>query len=66
MQLREMLRAELCRLVRRVQRIGEQQERRGDIGRFGGEHARLTPAIGVAAEMKRSQHMLAQHRERVT
>src|SRR6185437_12118745 len=61
-----MLRAKLRRLVWRMQRIGEQQQRRGDIGRLSREHARLPSAIAMTAEIDFARYTLARCRDRVT
>jgi hypothetical protein len=49
-QLIEMLRAELVRLARRMERVGEEQKRVGDAGCFGGENTRLAGAVGMTSE----------------
>ena len=46
----EVARAQLLRLVRWMQRIGEQQQRIGNVGLFRGEHGRLPASVGMAAE----------------
>src|SRR5947209_4495469 len=49
-QIREVSSSELCRLVGRMQRIGEQQQSRGKLRILGRRHARLSSAIGVSAQ----------------
>jgi len=46
---REVFCAELVGFTGRMQRKGEQQERRCGVWIFGGEHAGLPPAIRLAA-----------------
>ena len=50
LQPREVLSTELLRLARRVQRIGEQQQRIGDGGVLGSEECSLPSAVRVPAE----------------
>ena len=47
---RKVTRAELLRFARRMQRIGEEQERVGDAGRLRREKRRLAAAIRMASE----------------
>ncbi len=51
-QVGQMLRPLLLGLARRMKRIGEQKEGCDEVVFFGAEHAGLTSAIGVAAEVK--------------
>ena len=46
-----MLRALLLGAARGMQRVGEQEEGRGQVRLLGAEHASLTAAIGVASEV---------------
>src|SRR5690606_21336560 len=52
-EMREMRGAKGRRLLRRVERIGEEEERIGGTGLFRREKARLAAAVGMAAEKKR-------------
>lgn len=54
LQFGQMRCAELVRLIRRMERIREQEQTCTRLGLGGGEHAGLTPAIGMAAEKNRS------------
>jgi hypothetical protein len=49
-----MLGAQAVRLAGRVQRVGEQQQAVNELGRTGGEHRCLSPAIGLSAEIDRA------------
>lgn len=48
-QVGKMLCALLFGTARRMERVGEQEQARRQIGFFGAEHARLAATIGVAA-----------------
>lgn len=50
-QVGKMLRALLLGAARRMERVGEQQEGRGQVWLLGAEHAGLASAIGVASEV---------------
>ena len=49
------LRALLIRLARRMQRVGEQQQRRHQARFFGAEHAGLASTVRMTAEVDRSR-----------
>ena len=57
--MRKVLRTELFRLARRVQRIREEQQRLRHGRGFGGQQSRLTSAIRMPAEDDTSRRNLA-------
>src|SRR5271165_5445836 len=60
-----MLRAQLLRLARRMQRVGEEQEAVRQFRRGSGQHARLASAVGVAAQEYAALRKLAHGEDRV-
>src|SRR5271165_1755963 len=63
-QPREMLHAQLLGLAWRMQRIGEEQEARGQLWLLRRENRRLPAAIGVASQENVAMREVPQHRRR--